>query len=297
MTKHFLSLRDIPNLREFIDDAVVAKTQEVTQKEWAGKSLALVFEKSSTRTRVSFQTAVFELGGQAVELNSQTSQLGRGEPLKDTARVLSGYCDGIMFRTSAHERIETMAQFSSVPVINGLTDWLHPCQLLADLMTVKEVKGSLEQKYCWLGDGNNMANSWINAAGLLGLDLSLACPEGYLPDMELVEQARVLGATISLTEDPKQAIASATVINTDVWASMGQEQEKEKRKKDFQGYCLDRDLLSSAESSAIVLHCLPAYRGLEISDDVIEGDASRVWKQAANRKHAQKHLLRWLISA
>jgi ornithine carbamoyltransferase len=272
-----------------------------------GRVLGMVFEKASTRTRASFEVAMYELGGHAVVLGRSDSQVGRGEPIRDTARVLSGYCHVVMLRTFGQERAEELAQYASVPVLNGLTDLLHPCQVLADLQTVyaqfdagsgSDVLPVLRGvKYAWVGDGNNMANSWIEAAGILGLDLTLAFPAGYEPDARVLERARrTERGRILLTHDPREAVAGRQVVSTDVFASMGQEGEAEQRKRDFAGFILDRTLLAAAADDAIVLHCLPAHRGEEITDDVIEGPQSLVWKQAENRLHSQKALLEWALT-
>lgn len=269
-----------------------------------GRVLGMVFEKASTRTRASFEIAMFELGGHALYLGTQGSQLGRGEPIRDTARVLSGYCHGIMVRTFGQDRAAEMAQYASVPVINGLTDLLHPCQVLADLQTVAQRfkdKGDVGQalrgvKYAWVGDGNNMANSWIEAAGILGLDLALACPPGFEPDNAVYERARATErGRITIVRDPQEAVAGRHVVSTDVFASMGQESEADSRRRAFAGYCIDSALMARAASDAIVLHCLPAHRDEEITDEVIEGPQSAVWQQAENRLHAQKALLEALI--
>lgn len=270
-----------------------------------GRVLGMVFEKASTRTRASFEIAMFELGGHALFLAAQGSHLGRGEPIRDTARVLSGYCHAIMIRTFAQERAEELAHYSRVPVINGLTDLLHPCQVLADLQTVaqrfsargRDIGHVLRSvRYGWIGDGNNMANSWIEAAGILGLDLALACPPGYAPNEEIVRRARATErGRITFVTDPVEAARDRHVLSTDVFASMGQEDEADKRRKDFAGYCLDGRLVEAADPLAIVLHCLPAHRGEEISDAVIEGPRSAVWQQAENRLHAQKALLESLL--
>jgi ornithine carbamoyltransferase len=278
-----------------------------------GRVLALIFEKASTRTRVSFEVAIWELGGHAVVMGRNDSQLGRGEPIKDTARVMSRYCHGIMVRTFGHERVKELAEYASVPVINGLTDLLHPCQVLADLQTVyahfAEGEGKTSasavsdvvqvlrsRRYAWVGDGNNMANTWIEAAGLLGLDLMLACPEGYQPNPEVLQTARRDGhGRIQLVRDPREAVAGRHVISTDVFASMGKEEEVEARKRAFVGYGVDRALMAKADGKAIFLHCLPAHRGEEVSDEVIEGPASQVWQEAENRLHSQKALLEWLL--
>jgi ornithine carbamoyltransferase len=269
-----------------------------------GRILGMVFEKASTRTRASFEIAMFELGGHALYLGTQGSQLGRGEPIRDTARVLSGYCHGIMLRTFGQDRAAEMAQYATVPVINGLTDLLHPCQVLADLQTVAQRfddRGDVGEtlrsvKYAWVGDGNNMANSWIEAAGILGLDLAVACPAGFEPDPSVYERARATErGRITVTRDPLEAVAGRQVVSTDVFASMGQESEADARRQAFAGYRIDAALMARAASDAIVLHCLPAHRDEEITDDVIEGSQSAVWQQAENRLHAQKALLEFLI--
>jgi ornithine carbamoyltransferase len=256
--------------------------------------------------------AIEELGGHAVVLGRNDSQLGRGEPIKDTARVMAGYCHGIMVRTFGHDRVEELARYASVPVINGLTDLLHPCQVLADLQTVyahvaghetnpsgspADVLSVLRSvRYAWVGDGNNMANTWVEAAGLLGLDLALACPKNYAPDAKVLARARNTGkGAIQLTTNPREAVDGRHVLSTDVLASMGKEDEVEIRRRDFVGYCLDDKLLGAAHTKAVVLHCLPAHRGEEISDEVIEGPASLVWQEAENRLHAQKALLEWIL--
>ncbi len=274
-----------------------------------GRILGMVFEKASTRTRASFEIGIYELGGHAVVLGRGDSQLGRGEPLKDTARVLSGYCHAVVVRTFGQELACELANYATVPVINGLTDLLHPCQVLADLQTVlqhfgrgpnasDDVLATLRRpKYAWVGDGNNMANSWIEAAGILGLDLALACPAGFDPDPAILLRARQTErGRIAITRSPVEAVAGRHVISTDVFTSMGQEAEALARQKAFAGYCVDRALLSAADRDAIVLHCLPAHRGEEISDDVIEGPQSLVWRQAENRLHAQKALLEWALA-
>jgi ornithine carbamoyltransferase len=265
----------------------------------------MVFEKASTRTRASFEIAMFELGGHALYLGAQGSHLERGEPIRDTARVLSGYCHAIMIRTFAQQRAEELAAYANVPVINGLTDLLHPCQVLADLQTVAQRFGAhggthgsdigralRAVRYAWIGDGNNMANSWIEAAGILGLDLALACPPGHSPNADIVHRARATErGKITFCSDPIEAARGRHVLSTDVFASMGQEAEAEQRRGEFAGYCLDARLVAGADPAAIVLHCLPAHRGEEITDDVMEGPHSLVWRQAENRLHAQKALL------
>ena len=265
------------------------------KKPLAGKSLAMIFMKSSTRTRVSFEVGTFQLGGHALFLSPRDVQLGRGEPIADTARVLSRYVDGIMIRTFAHHDIEELAEYADVPVINGLTDLVHPCQVLADLLTVRMEFGSIaDKKYAWIGDGNNMANSWINAAYRFGFDLDIACPEGYEPADHLLERAQKV-AKVRIVRDPMEAARGAQVINTDVWASMGQEEEQKERERVFAGYTVSPELMAEADRKAIFLHCLPAHRGEEVSDAVIEGKQSRVWDEAENRLHVQKAIMAALM--
>jgi ornithine carbamoyltransferase len=255
----------------------------------------MIFAKSSTRTRVSFEVGAFQLGGHALFLSSRDIQLGRGEPIRDTARVLSRYLGAIMIRTYDHADVEELAHYGSIPVINGLTDLLHPCQVLADLLTVRETLGGWEGKtVAWIGDGNNMANSWINAGGSLGFTLRLACPDNYRPNPEILARNQKL-TSITLTADPREAARGAHVINTDVWASMGQEEEQEIRARAFQGYIVDKSLMASADPKAIFLHCLPAHRGEEVAEEVFEGPQSRVWQQAENRLHVQKALMAMLM--
>ena len=261
----------------------------------AGKSLAMLFMKSSTRTRVSFEVGAFQLGGQALFLTPRDVQLGRGEPIADTARVLSRYVDGIMIRTFAHADVEELARCATVPVINGLTDWLHPCQILADLITVRQHLGGYEGRvFAWVGDGNNMANSWINAAYRLGFELRLACPEGYDPDPALIARAQS-NASVTLTRDPAEAVDGAHVVNTDVWASMGQEEEQALRVRAFAPFQVNGALMERAASDSIFLHCLPAHRGEEVTPDVIDGPHSVVWDEAENRLHAQKAVMAALM--
>ena len=296
--RHFLAIPDFTTeeLYDLLRRAADMKAGKYSAKPLTGKTIALIFEKSSTRTRVSFEVGAFQLGGHALFLSARDIQLGRGEPLCDTARVLSRYVDGMMVRTFGHDRIEELARFSSVPVINGLTDLLHPCQILADLQTVQENFGEdlAPRKIAWIGDGNNMANSWINAAFRFGFELRLACPEGYRPDDSILSRARQ-NANILLTDDPRAAADGAEVINTDVWTSMGQEDEAEARQRAFQGYYVDTKLMARADPQAIFLHCLPAHRGEEVADEVIEGKQSRVFDEAENRLHAQKALMATLM--
>lgn len=257
-----------------------------------GKSLALLFEKASTRTRVSFEVAMFELGGNSLPLSNNSSQLGRGESYADTARVLSRYVHGIVIRTFAQKTVEELAGAATVPVINGLSDLYHPCQLLTDLLTVQEVKKDfLKRKIAYVGDGNNMANSWIVAAHILKFPLFIATPKGYEPPAEILDR---FGGSVHLSNDPQQAVAGADVVNTDTWFSMGQEVSSAKRSA-FAEFQVNRKLMSLAKADAIVLHCLPAHRGEEITDEVLDGSQSRVWEQAENRLHVQKAILEMLM--
>ena len=275
--------------------AAAMKAGRFRERPLDGKTLALIFTKSSTRTRVSFEVGMVQLGGYPLFLSARDMQLGRGEPIADTARVLSRYVDGIMIRTHSHEEIEELARHASVPVINGLTDLLHPCQVLADLFTVQEALGTWEGKVIvWIGDGNNVANSWLHAAGLLGCELRLACPEGYEPNREIFEWAK-RSATVTMFEDPEEAVRGAHVVNTDVWASMGREGEAEARRLAFKGFTVDEALMKAADPDAIFLHCLPAHRGEEVSAAVMDGPQSRVFDQAENRLHVQKALLAKLM--
>jgi ornithine carbamoyltransferase len=278
-----------------LDLASDMKSGSYRDKPLAGKTLGMVFAKSSTRTRVSFEVGTYQLGGHALFLSSRDIQLGRGELIRDTARVLSRYLDGIMIRTFAQGDVLELGRFATIPIINGLTDLLHPCQLLADLLTIKENLGTWEGKtVAWIGDGNNMANSWMECAGLLGFELRLACPEGYEPNHEIFEKNSKL-TKLTITELPEEAVLGAHVVNTDVFASMGQEGEADIRLQAFQGYCVDAKLMKLADPSAIFLHCLPAHRGEEVSEEVLEGKQSRVWDQAENRLHAQKALMAFLM--
>ncbi len=260
-----------------------------------GRSVVLLFEKASTRTRVSFEVGVARLGGHPIVLTTAGSQMSRGEPLRDTARVLSGYCDCIVMRTFGHDRIEEMAQWADVPVINALTDLQHPCQVLADCFTIEGIFGDIKGKrVSWIGDGNNMANSWIEAAALLGFDLSLACPKGYEPDPAVMKAARDKGAKIILVRDPAEAVSGSIAVNTDVWASMGQEDEAEFRHRAFKGFRVNSKLMAGADKDAVFMHCLPAHRGEEVSEDVLEGKQSVVWEQARNRLFIQEAIMDFL---
>jgi ornithine carbamoyltransferase len=295
--RHFLAIPDFSpaELLAVFDLTARMKSGRYRDKPLAGKTLGMIFAKSSTRTRVSFEVGAYQLGGHALFLSSRDIQLGRGEPIRDTARVLSRYLDGIMIRTYDHSDVEELARYASIPVINGLTDLLHPCQVMADLFTVRETLGGWDGKVvAWVGDGNNMANSWIEAAGSLGFELRLACPKGYEPNPGILEQNR-RKARITLTTEPEEAVHGAHVINTDVWASMGQEEEQAERERAFQGYMVDENLMQAANPKAIFLHCLPAHRGEEVSEAVIEGPQSKVWDQAENRLHVQKGIMAFLM--
>jgi ornithine carbamoyltransferase len=296
--RDFLAIPDFSReeLLRAMELASAMKSGAYTDRPLQGKTLAMVFAKSSTRTRVSFEVGALQLGGHGLFLSSRDIQLGRGEPIRDTARVLSRFVDGIMIRTFAHSDVEELARFASVPVINGLTDLLHPCQIMADLLTIRENLGDdlRSVKVAWVGDGNNMANSWLNAAYRIGFDLRIACPEGYDPDPEILARARE-NANVVITRDPREAVDGADVVNTDVWASMGQEEEAAARAHAFAGYCVDDSLMSRVTDRGIFLHCLPAHRGEEVSEDVIEGPRSRVFDQAENRLHAQKAIMALLM--
>jgi len=304
MTRHFLTLLDLDStqLLAVLDRADELKRLRGTPahpRPLAGKSVAVVLEKASTRTRISFEVGIHELGALPVTLISKDTQLGRGEPIEDTARMLSAYVHGVVFRTFGHERVAAMAASASIPVINGLSDTYHPCQLLADLQTVRAATGGVLEgvKVAWIGDGNNMAHSWILAAAQLGLDLRLACPEGYGPSDAVLAQAAALGrGSVRVLADPREAVEGARVVTTDVWASMGQEDEAEARRKAFRGYIVDARLMEQASEDAIFLHCLPAHRGEEVAGEVIDGPWSRVWEEAENRLHAQKALLERLLA-
>jgi ornithine carbamoyltransferase len=297
------SHRDFVAIPDFSRDELLAlfglaermRSGEYREKPLAGKTVAMIFMKASTRTRVSFEVGTFQLGGHALFLSPRDVQLGRGEPIADTARVLSRYVDGIMIRTFAHQDVEELARYADVPVINGLTDLLHPCQILADVLTIRQHLGGIEgRKVAWIGDGNNMANSWINAAYRLGFELSLACPEGYEPADHLLARARE-HTKVTIVRDPREAVEGAHVVNTDVWASMGQEDEQKKRERDFAGYTVSTSLMKLASPDAIFLHCLPAHRGEEVDAAVIDGSQSRVWDEAENRLHVQKAIMAVVI--
>ncbi len=297
MPNDFLSIPDFSRdaLESLFALAEKMRDGKYRDRPLADKTLAMIFMKASTRTRVSFEVGTYQLGGHALFLSPRDVQLGRGEPIADTARVLSRYVDGIMIRTFAHQDIEELAKYADVPVINGLTDLLHPCQVLADVLTVKQHLGSFaDKKYCWIGDGNNMANSWINAAYRFGFELTLACPQGYEPADHLLGRARKV-AKVTVVRDPMEAAAGAHVVTTDVWASMGQEDEAKQRVKAFKGFSVTPMLMKRADKNAIFLHCLPAHRGEEVAAEVIDGPQSRVWDEAENRLHVQKAIMAVLM--
>lgn len=306
--RHFRHLFDLgaADLRHVLDRGRELKAIRGTAahpKPLAGKSVAIVLEKASTRTRVSFEVAVHELGGYPVTLIARDTQLGRGEPIEDTAKMLSGFVHAVAFRTFGHDRVEKLAAHSRIPVINALCDTYHPCQLLADLMAVEEhldpdrtKKGVLRGiRVAWIGDGNNVAHSWINGSALAGYELVLASPTGYHPSEAVVKLAKERGAKVTIVADPAEAVSGAHVVTTDVWASMGQEEEARDRQRAFEGYIVDEALMQKARPDAIFLHCLPAHRGEEVSAGVIDGPQSRVWDEAENRLHAQKALLELLV--
>lgn len=299
MTEHrdFLSIRDlsVAEIKGIFSRAAQFK-KAAPPRSLAGMSVVLLFEKASTRTRVSFEVGIARLGAHPVVLGVEGSQIARGEPLRDTARILAGYCDAIVMRTFGHERIEEMAAWADVPVVNALTDLLHPCQVLADCFTLQQRFGGLSgRKVAWIGDGNNMANSWINAAAMLGFDLTLACPEGFEPDREILDRARKDGAVVLVVHDPREAARGAVAVNTDVWASMGQEAEAEKRSRAFAGYMVDDAIMAEAAPDAVFMHCLPAHRGEEVTESVLEGGRSIVWEQARNRLYIQEAILDFLL--
>ncbi|MBD9061167.1 MAG: ornithine carbamoyltransferase [Ruminococcaceae bacterium] len=295
--KHLLKLLDL-STEEIIDILNLADQLKYEQKHGIphpllkGQTLGMIFQKSSTRTRVSFETGMYQLGGQALFLSSRDLQIGRGEPVQDTARVLSRYLSGIMIRTFEQKEVEDLAEYGSIPIINGLTDYCHPCQVLADLQTVREYKNKLDGlKFCYIGDGNNMANSLTVGALKVGMSVSLGCPEGYYPDQTIIDFAKQYPGKFQIVNDPVQAAADADVLYTDVWASMGQEGEAEKRKQIFKGYQINDAVMASAKSDAMVLHCLPAHREEEITAKVFEQHANEIFDEAENRLHAQKAVM------
>lgn len=295
--KHLLKLLDL-STEEIIDILNLADQLKYEQKHGIphpllkGQTLGMIFQKSSTRTRVSFETGMYQLGGQALFLSSRDLQIGRGEPVQDTARVLSRYLSGIMIRTFEQKEVEDLAEYGSIPIINGLTDYCHPCQVLADLQTVREYKNKLDGlRFCYIGDGNNMANSLTVGALKVGMSVSLGCPEGYYPDQTIIDFAKQYPGKFKIVNDPVQAAADADVLYTDVWASMGQESEAEKRKQIFKGYQINDAVMASAKSDAMVLHCLPAHREEEITAKVFEQHANEIFDEAENRLHAQKAVM------
>ena len=295
--KHLLKMLDltseeITEIMNLADQLKYEKKHNIPHKLLEGKSIGLIFEKASTRTRVSFETGIYQLGGQPIFLSSKDMQIGRGEPVQDTARVLSRYLDGIMIRTFEQKEVEDLANYGSISIINGLTDFCHPCQILADLMTIREFKGKLDGlKMAFIGDGNNMMNSLIVGALKTGMSISVACPEGYEPDMQVLDFAKEYGDKFNMFRTPEEAVVDADVVITDVWASMGQEGEAEKRRKAFDGYQVNEKLMSLAKPDAMVQHCLPAHRGEEITDDVFEAHADEIFEEAENRLHAQKAVM------
>ena len=300
--KHLLKLLDLSReeIYEILDLADQLKYDQkhgIPHEVLKGKTLAMIFSKNSTRTRVSFEVGMFQLGGHALFLSNSVSQIGRGEPVQDTARVISRYCDGIMIRTFAQQEVEDLAKYGSVPVINGLTDFSHPCQVLADLMTIREHKAQLEGlKVCYVGDGNNMANSIIVGGLKCGMDVSIASPGGYTPDQQVLDFAKsVTDASFALTADPFEAAKDADVIFTDVWASMGMEDERVQRAKAFVGYQVNDALMTVAKPDCMVQHCLPAHRGEEITEEVFEAHANEIFDEAENRLHAQKAVMALLM--
>ncbi|MGE4277291.1 MAG: ornithine carbamoyltransferase [Lawsonibacter sp.] len=303
MTKDLLKLldlskEDIFKILNMADQLKYNQKHGIAHDYLKGKTLAMIFEKNSTRTRVSFETGMFQLGGHALFLSGKESQIGRGEPVQDTARVLERYCDGIMIRTFAQQEVEELARYAKIPIINGLTDFSHPCQVLADLMTVREHKAVLEGlKLCYIGDGNNMANSLIVGGLKCGMEVSVACPEGYDPDPKVLEFAKSDPAhKFTLVREPRQAAAGADVVFTDVWASMGQEEEKTVREKAFAGYQVNDGLMALTNPGCMVQHCLPAHRGEEITAEVFEAHAEEIFDEAENRLHAQKAVMYLLMS-
>ena len=294
--KHLLKLMDlsekeIVEILNLADQLKYEKKNGIEHHLLKGKTLGLIFSKSSTRTRVSFEVGMYDLGGNALFLSSRDLQIGRGEPVQDTARVLSCYLDGIMIRTFAQSEVEDLAKYGSIPIINGLTDYCHPCQVLADLMTIREHKGTLAgRKICYIGDGNNMTNSIIVGCIKMGMEVSVACPKGYEPDAEIMAWANEFGK-FTCTENILEAAKDSDVLYTDVWASMGQEAEAEERKKIFKDYQINATVMSVAKSDAMVMHCLPAHRGEEITEEVLEAHANEIFDEAENRLHAQKAVL------
>ena len=287
-----LSKADIIEILNLADQLKYELKHNIPHRHLEGKTLGMIFQKSSTRTRVSFETGMYQLGGNALFLSSRDLQIGRGEPVQDTARVLSRYLDGIMIRTFAQKEVEDLSEFGNIPIINGLTDYCHPCQVLADLMTIREYKGQFDGlKMCYIGDGNNMANSLIVGGLTVGMEVAVACPEGYRPDPTVLEFTKAYGDKFTLTDKPVEAAANADVLFTDVWASMGQEGEAEIRRKAFAGYQINDEVMAAAKRDAMVQHCLPAHREEEITAKVFEEHAEEIFDEAENRLHAQKAVM------
>ncbi|MDD6991230.1 MAG: ornithine carbamoyltransferase [Oscillospiraceae bacterium] len=287
-----LSKADIIEILNLADQLKYELKHNIPHRHLEGKTLGMIFQKSSTRTRVSFETGMYQLGGNALFLSSRDLQIGRGEPVQDTARVLSRYLDGIMIRTFAQKEVEDLSEFGNIPIINGLTDYCHPCQVLADLMTIREYKGQFDGlKMCYIGDGNNMANSLIVGGLTVGMEVAIACPEGYRPDPTVLEFTKAYGDKFTLTDKPVEAAANADVLFTDVWASMGQEGEAEIRRKAFAGYQINDEVMAAAKRDAMVQHCLPAHREEEITAKVFEEHAEEIFDEAENRLHAQKAVM------
>lgn len=287
-----LSTEEIIGILDLADQLKYERKHNIPHELLKGQTLGMIFQKSSTRTRVSFETGMYQLGGHALFLSSRDLQIGRGEPVQDTARVLSRYLDGIMIRTFEQKEVENLAKFGSIPVINGLTDFCHPCQVLADLMTIREKFGSFSGlKMCFIGDGNNMANSLIVGGLKVGMNVAVATPDGYKPDGAVLEFTKGYGDKFALETDPFMAASGADILITDTWTSMGEEAEKEERKKIFKDYQINRQLLAAANAGAMVMHCLPAYRGQEITEEVFEEHADEIFNEAENRLHAQKAVM------
>lgn len=302
MNKHILTLLDLKreDFELFFKRALELKKNQgksIEKGPLTGKILGLIFDKPSTRTRLSFEVAMIQLGGASIFISSKDTQMVRNEPVRDTARVLSRYLDGLAIRTYSQDLLKEFAEFSTIPVINALTDLYHPCQVLSDLMTIIEYKGGYEDlKITWVGDGNNVSHSWINAAAVLGLNLVLACPEGYYPDTDILETARERGhSSIIVTSEPVEAVKDADVIYTDVWASMGQESEHSTRKRVFEPFQVNKELLKNASKDVIIMHCLPVHRGEEMSEEVLESPNSVVWDQSENKLHMHKAVLEALM--
>lgn len=287
-----LSTEEITGILDLADQLKYERKHNIPHRHLEGQTLGMIFQKSSTRTRVSFETGMYQLGGHALFLSSKDLQIGRGEPVQDTARVLSRYLDGIMIRTFEQKELEDLAKFGSIPVINGLTDFCHPCQVLADLMTIREKFGSFTGlKMCYIGDGNNMANSLIVGGLKVGMNVAVATPDGYKPDGEVLEFTKGYADKFALETDPFMAASGADIVITDTWTSMGEEAEKEERKKVFKDYQVNKQLLAAANAGAMVQHCLPAYRGQEITEEVFEEHADEIFNEAENRLHAQKAVM------